>query len=128
MSRKRILIIDDETNFCKVVKLNLERSGDFVVYTATNAKEGVNLAKKIQPNLILLDIIMPVLDGFKVLKKLKKDKDTLEIPVIMLSALKDDMPKLKAAQLYDEAYITKPIESSDLKNEIEKVLKRKGIK
>ena len=122
---KRILMIDDEEHFCRTVKLDLERSGDFSVKTTTNPKECIKLAREIRPDLILLDIMMPAMDGYKVLKKLKKDRATSEIPVIMLSALSDEESQLKALELYNEAYITKPIENTELRNKIETVLKRK---
>ena len=124
----KILIIDDEVDFGKIAKINLERDGDFSVYTATSGKQGFDAARKIRPEVILLDIIMPEMDGFKVLEMLKKDTVTMRIPVIMLSALTDDTAKLRAAGLYDEEYVTKPVETLDLRNKIEKVLRRHGVK
>jgi two-component system, OmpR family, alkaline phosphatase synthesis response regulator PhoP len=128
MSKKKILIIDDETDFCKLVKRNLELIGDFEVAIAEDGKRGLASAKKLKPDLILLDIMMPHMDGFKVLEKLKTDMNTIAIPVIMLTAKGDEASKIKAAQLYDEEYITKPIDAPDLKTKIEEVLKRRGIK
>ncbi|MGA1790023.1 MAG: response regulator [bacterium] len=127
MCRKKILIIDDEEDLCKVTKLNLEFVGDFEVNIATSGRKGVKLAKKIRPDLIILDLIMPGMDGFEVLKRLKKDKDTMEIPVVMLSARKDDIYKSKAFELYDEFYLEKPIGHLQLKTKIEEVLGRKSI-
>ena len=126
MDKKRILIIDDEEDFCKFVKLNLELGGDFEVGIATNGKKGVKLAKRLKPDLILLDILMPGMGGFDVLRNLKKDEDTVEIPVVMLSVKRDNASKLKAAQLYDELYVTKPIGAADLTAKIEEVLKKKA--
>lgn len=127
MIKKRILIIDDEEDFCELVRKNLELSSNFKVDTAISGKEGIKLAKAIKPDLILLDILMPGMDGFEVLKELKRDKDTAMVPVVMLTARKDDESKSKAAQLYDSGYITKPIEALDLKTEIEEVLRRRGF-
>ena len=127
MSKKKILIIDDELDFSKLVKKNLELIGDFEVAIAENGKQGLASVKKLKPDLILLDIMMPHMDGFKVLEKLKTDEDTSEIPVVMLSAKGDEASKLKASELYDEYYITKPIEALDLKKKIEDVLKRSEI-
>lgn len=127
MEKKRILIIDDEDDFCKIVKMNLESVGDFEVDIATTGKKGIVKALKEKPHLILLDIMMPGMDGFQVLEKLKKDYNTMSIPVVMLTAKEDEESKLKATQLYDEAYITKPVEASVLKTKIEEVLKRIGI-
>lgn len=128
MSKKKILIIDDEADFCKLVKRNLELIGDFEVVIAGDGKQGFNSAKKLKPDLILLDIMMPRMDGFKVLEKLKSDMNTLAIPVIMLTAKGDEASKVKAAQLYDEEYIIKPIEAPELKTQIEEVLRRSGVK
>lgn len=90
--------------------------------------QGINLVKEIKPDLILPDIMMPGLDGFEVLKRLKADSETVKIPVIMLSAKEDEESKVKAAQLYDELYLTKPMESEKLKAKIESVFEIKGIK
>jgi len=124
MSKKSILIIDDEADFCKLVKLNLELIGDFTVTIATDGKHGLALAKTLKPHLILLDIMMPHMDGFQVLEKLKADEATMQIPVIMLTAKGDDASKVKASELYNEEYITKPIEALELRSKITEVLER----
>lgn len=126
MDIKRILIIDDEVNFGRLIKLNLELTGGFKVSTATSGRQGIELAKKVKPDLILLDIFMPEMDGFETLERLKKDKDTTGIPVVMLTAKGDEVSMTRVMQLCGKLYITKPIESSELKAKIEWVLKRKG--
>lgn len=123
---KKILIIDDEEELCNLIKKGLELGGDYEVYAALNGKDGIHLAKKIRPALILLDIMMPGMDGFQVLEKLKKDYDTMAIPVAVLSARNDDASKFKALELYDDMYITKPIGIIELKAKVEEILKRKG--
>lgn len=124
MGPTRILIIDDEENFCKLVKMNLELLGDLRVTIATNGKKGIKLAKKTKPDLILLDILMPGMDGLEVLERLKKDEGTMTIPVVMLTAKGDEPSKARAMELYDEEYITKPIDGPQLKAKIEEVLTR----
>ena len=124
MSKKSVLIIDDEADFCKLVKLNLELIGDFAVTIATDSKRGLALAKTLKPNLILLDIMMPHMDGFQLLEKLKADEETMQIPVVMLTARGDDASKNKASELYNEDYITKPIEALELRTKITEVLER----
>jgi len=126
MKIKRILTIDDEVNFGRLIKLNLELTGGFKVSTATSGRQGIELAKKIKPDLILLDILMPEMNGFETLEILKKDKDTAGIPVVMLTAKGDEASMAKVKQLCGELYVTKPIESSELKAKIEWVLKKKG--
>lgn len=123
MDKKKILIIDDECDYCEMVKIHLEAIADFIVETANSGQAGIDLAKKIKPELIVLDIVMPELDGFSVLKKLKEEISTAEIPVIMLSAKDDPYSKARAMRLYEEEYITKPVDAKDLKSKIEEILK-----
>lgn len=126
MNKRKILIIDDEESFCKLVKMNLELDENFSVEMATEGKKGIELAKKFKPDAIILDIMMPKMSGFEVLEKLKKDSNTITIPVIMLSAKEDMESQVKAAQLYDELYLVKPIDAPTLKTKIEEILKRRG--
>jgi len=125
MGAKKILIIDDEKAICQLVKDGLERMGDFEVIMALSGLIGIELAKKIRPDLILLDIGMPRMSGFEVIRKLKEDNDTITIPVVMLSGRGDEEAKIESMELYDEDYITKPIALTDLKVKIESVLKRR---
>ncbi|MFA5008317.1 MAG: response regulator [Candidatus Omnitrophota bacterium] len=127
MNKIKILIIDDEEDFCKLVKMNLELNINFSVETAIEGKKGLELAKKFKPDVIILDIMMPKMSGFEVLEKLKKDTSTITIPVIMLTAKEDIDFQAKAAQLYDELYLIKPIDVVTLKAKIGEVLKRRGI-
>ena len=124
MDRTRILIIDNEADFGGLLKKNLELSCGFAVDVAVNGREGIQKAKR-RPHLILLDIQMPGMDGFEVLEALKKDPDTREIPVVLLTAREDEESKIKAMQLFDEGYLTKPVELAVLKSKIEEVLKRR---
>lgn len=128
MNKKKVLIIDDEESFCKLVKMNLELDETFKVETATDGKKGLELAKRFKPDVIILDIMMPKMSGFEVLEKMKKDPQTITIPVVMLSAKEDMDFQVKAAQLYDELYLVKPIDAPTLKSKIEEVLTRRGIK
>ena len=120
------MIIDDETDFCKLVKLNLELMGNFEVAIATEGEQGIATAKEIKPDLILLDIVMPGIDGFEVLKRLKEDSNTLSIPVIMVTAKSDLAEKIQSAHLLDEEFIIKPVDAQDLRAKIEKTLAKKG--
>jgi len=127
MSRKKILIVDDESGICNVVKEGLEKTGNFEVDIAVNGKEGIRVAKDVRPDLILLDIRMPGMDGLEVIERLKADRDTMAIPVVMLTAVDDDAARIKSAQLFNEQYITKPVEIIELRDKIEEVLKRRGV-
>jgi len=127
MDKIKILIIDDEEDLTFFIKANLELAGDYEVITATTGKEGIAIAASTDINIILLDIMMPKMDGFEVLDKLKKTKGVLSIPVIMLTAKGDAESKIKAAGLYNEDYIVKPVQIEMLKLKIEEALKRRGL-
>ena len=124
--RKKILIIDDEEDFCFFIKANLQLISNYEIFIAHKGKKGLRLASKEKPDLILCDIMMPGIDGFEVLKKLKKNEETQHIPVIMLTAKSEDESKIKAAGLYCDDYIVKPVEIKTLKAKIHKVLSLKA--
>ncbi|MDD5409519.1 MAG: response regulator [Candidatus Omnitrophica bacterium] len=87
MSKKKILIIDDEENFCNLLRKNVEKTNEFEVYTATNGDDGINLIKQIRPDLILLDVIMPGLDGGDVVSLIRSDNSIKDTPIIFLTSL-----------------------------------------
>jgi len=122
---KKILMIDDEKEFCMVVKQNLEMKGDYCVEIAMDGKSGIAAALRSKPDLILLDIIMPGIGGFEVLRELKGKKETTSIPVVMLTAVGSEEAKEKALGLYDEDYIVKPVLIKDLDAKIKAVLSRR---
>lgn len=119
---KKILIIDDEEDFCYFIKKNLEAISNYKIITATKGKKGIQIARKIKPDLILLDIMMPGIDGFEVLKRLKKSEKTQNIPVIMFTAKDEDQSKIRALGSFCDDYIVKPVENVVLKGKIHKVL------
>lgn len=125
--KKTILVIDDQRDYADTTKMMLESLGDFEVVLADNGKDGIRAANAGRPDMIILDVMMPGMDGFEVLKLLKETSSTVSIPVIMLSACGDDVAKIKASRLYDEDYITKPVKAEELLERVEKVFgKRKG--
>ena len=87
MDKKIIVIIDDEENFCKLVKKNIEGTGEFEVHIATNGKSGITLVKEIKPDLILLDIVMPNMDGPDVVSLIREDKSIKDTPIVFLTAV-----------------------------------------
>jgi two-component system alkaline phosphatase synthesis response regulator PhoP len=121
--KKKILLIDDEEDFCFFVKNNLEQTEEFSVSYTTNPDKGIRIARKDPPDLILLDILMPKKDGFSVLEILKKHEKTLSVPVIMLTAVGQDEAKIRAARGYSEYYITKPASLETLRTKIDAVFK-----
>ena len=123
---KKILIIDDEEEFASFMKANLELRDDYDVIFALDGQEGVKLAEKNKPDLILLDIVMPGLDGFEVLKRLRGNAETRSIPVIMVTARSDDASMMKALKLHDDGYIIKPVRIEELEEKIEKALDKRS--
>lgn len=123
-TKRKILIVDDEEDFALFLKRKLERR-NYKVFTAYNGQDGIRLGKAHKPDLVLLDITMPGIDGFEVLRRLKEDPKTMTVPVIMLTGKDDDDSKIKAAGLYNEDYIVKPVDVTDLQARIEKVLSRR---
>jgi DNA-binding response OmpR family regulator len=104
--KKKILIIEDELALQKTFSDILEKEG-YQVISALNGESGLMLAKKENPDLILLDLILPQKDGFEVLKELKKDETTNEIPVIVLTNLEDIQSVERAVELGAKTYLVK---------------------
>ena len=121
MSKKRILLVDDEPDFVETVEFFLSGS-DYQVFVAKNGKQALEQVKMNKPDLVLLDVMMPEMDGLEACKRLKKDSTTNSIPIIMLTAKgrKEDVVDAIAAGA--DSYVVKPFNLSDLIERIEKVL------
>ncbi len=121
---KKILIIDDEKDFCFLLKKNVELSGDYKVITATgkNLSLWMSKCRFHKPQVILLDISMPCMDGFQVLRILKKDCLTANIPVIILTARSDVRSEIRAEGLHCDGYFIKPVDLSNLLAKIDEIL------
>ena len=112
MDKKRILIADDEAVVRLVVGRILDR--DYVVLEATNGEEAVEIAKGQKPDLILMDLIMPKMDGYTACSEIKADQATRGIPVVILTAVGHELNKKYAVEMGAEGYVTKPISSQEL--------------
>ncbi|MBI2103970.1 MAG: response regulator [Candidatus Omnitrophica bacterium] len=119
--RRVVLMIDDEASGRKITKLLLERSG-YHVLTAPGGEEGLVLAKAEHPDVILLDIMMPKMDGYETLRCLKRDPDTKIIPVLMLTAKGSDQDIAMSFKLGAVFHLDKPFETKDLLRRIEGAL------
>ena len=126
MTRRKLLVIDDEKDFCFFLKKNLEATGAFSVAVASHPDKGIRMARRCVPDVILLDICMPSRDGFEVLRSLKNDLRTVSIPVIMLTAMEDDAYRKRASWLYNDGYVVKPVSYKILLGEIGRVLEAKA--
>ncbi|MCM8783885.1 MAG: response regulator [Candidatus Omnitrophica bacterium] len=121
----RVLVVDDEEDFLRIAKLNLEESGRFEVMTLTSAKNLIENVHIFKPDLILMDLIMPGIGGIEACEMLNNDPLGQKIPIIVLSALDKDADKLAAYKKGAVGYLTKPIEKKDLIAKIEKALSTK---
>lgn len=127
MAGERILIIDDELNIVELLKYNLESNGYKVIY-ALSGREGLNLVREKKPDLVLLDIMLPEIDGFDICKDIKKNSETEAIPIIMLTAKSEEFDKILGLELGADDYITKPFSIRELLTRMKVVLRRKDKK
>jgi CheY-like chemotaxis protein len=118
MARKTILIVDDSDSICSGIASYLEVNG-YEALTAYDGEQGVRIAKRSHPDAILLDIMMPVLDGWEAIRQLKADPETAGIPVLALSALRLSMEQVSAAGF--DGYLSKPVPPHRLIDEIHRV-------
>ena len=118
MARKTILIIDDSDSICTGIASYLEVNG-YDALTAYDGAQGVRIARSSRPDAILLDIMMPVLDGWGAIKQLKADPVTAGIPVLALTALRLSLDQVSAAGF--EGYLSKPVPPHRLIDEITRV-------
>jgi len=119
------MVVDDEEDFLKIIKLNLEETEKFTVFTLNNAKDLINQVHLFKPEVIILDLLMPGIGGLEALEMLNNDPLGQRIPVIVLSALDKDIDKLAAYKRGVVDYLVKPIEKKDLIAKIEKALENK---
>lgn len=126
-SKKKVLLIDDESDFCFFVKNNLEQTEEFEVLTATNAVEGIKLARFEMPDLILLDIVMPKMEGSDVAAILLGNPKTKHIPLIFLTAVvnKDEIGFETIKEIGGQYFIAKPVDTESLVSCIRMILKEK---
>jgi DNA-binding response OmpR family regulator len=121
---KSILIIDDEEDVKEIAQIGLEMAGDWQVITASTGKEGLNLATTSQPEVILLDLMMPEWDGKETLRQLKANQSTVNIPVILMTAKTQSAIASELAELDLAGVITKPFRPLELPEQIAQILSR----
>ncbi len=118
----RILIVDDEPDYISTVRCRLEYN-DYEVLTATNGREGLDCAIREKPNLILLDTSMPVMNGHEMLEQLRQNPETVDIPVIMVTAMCQSQDIDKASTLGIVDYVAKPFDSAELISKVAQAIK-----
>ena len=122
MEKKIILMIDNEKEFSSLIKSFLEESCGYEAKIVPDGYNGMRMAAKIKPDLILLDVLMPAMNGFYILKQLKENKETASIPIMMITAVHDIEARLIAKNLHCEGCFIKPVKLEDLRSKIIKAL------
>ena len=127
MAEKKILIVDDEDHIRELLKFNLEKNG-YVVYMENDGLNGLKLAREKQVDLILLDLMLPGMDGFEVCKEIRRDNIISNVPIIMLTAKSEEIDKILGLELGADDYITKPFSIRELYARIKALLRRSNVK
>jgi two-component system, OmpR family, alkaline phosphatase synthesis response regulator PhoP len=119
---KKILAVDDERHIVRLVQVNLERAG-YEVVTAFDGKDALEKVEAERPDLVVLDVMMPYMDGFEVLQNLRKNPNTRELPVIMLTAKAQDADVFRGWQSGVDCYLTKPFNPMELISFVKRIFK-----
>ena len=123
--KERILVVDDEEDILELVRFNLAREG-YHVLCALSGEEALEKARKEQPDLLVLDLMLPGMDGLEVARALKQDAGTKEIPIIMLTAKGEEIDVVTGLELGADDYMTKPFSPRILLARVRAVLRRKA--
>ncbi len=127
MSKREILIVEDNPQTVKLVKFILEKS-KYSTISAKDGEEGLQMARERKPDLIILDLMLPGIDGYQVCEALKADPNTKEIPVIVLTALDTGVDFEKALEKKADWYITKPFEAQHLLKRVDYLIEKRKEK
>ncbi|MFC1651214.1 response regulator transcription factor [Candidatus Latescibacterota bacterium] len=119
---KKIVLAEDESHIARLITFKLEREG-YELFWEADGGSALEKVREIIPDLVLLDIMMPVMDGYEVLKHIKEDDNLKDIPVIMLTAKSQEQDIIKGFDLGSEDYIVKPFKPAELAARIKKILK-----
>ncbi|MGN8225429.1 response regulator transcription factor [Gracilimonas sp. BCB1] len=123
MAKQTILVVDDEKDLLDLIEYNLKKEG-FAVLKAENGEEGIKIAKEHKPDLVLMDIMMPKMDGMEAVETMRADDDLKSIPIIFLTARSDEKTEVEGLDKGGDDYITKPISTTKLISRIKAVMRR----
>jgi two-component system phosphate regulon response regulator PhoB len=123
MTKGRILIIEDDRDIVEMIEYNLKEEG-YLTTAAYNGERGIELARKEKPDLVILDVMLPAIDGFEVCRTLKQQQSTAQIPIIILSAKSRETDKVVGLELGADDYVTKPFSPRELIARIKAILRR----
>lgn len=119
----KILLVDDEPDIIEILSFNLKQQG-YKVFSASNGKEALVQVEKVKPHLIILDVMMPVMDGINTCEAIRKDKRNEEIIIMFLSARSEDYSHLAAFDVGADDYVNKPIKPKVLNSKVNALLRR----
>ena len=121
MNKKRIILVDDKVSIIKVLTVRLEKAG-YEVIPVMDGKEALDSVRKERPDLVILDLMLPTLDGYKVCRLLKFDERYKHIPIFILTARVEEDAKIRSMESGADEYISKPLNSDELLDKIKKYL------
>lgn len=117
-NRPKVLVCDDEPHIVRLIQVNLERMG-YDVVTAADGREALQILRTFRPNLVMLDVMMPYVDGYEVLRAIRKNPETSKMQVIMLTVRAQEGDAAKAYENGADGYLTKPFNPEDLRRFLE---------
>ncbi len=121
----KVLVCDDERHIVRLIQVNLEKQG-YQVVTAYDGKDGLEKIRAEKPDLVVLDVMMPYMDGFEVLKTLRKEPETENLPVIMLTAKAQDKDVFEGYHYGADMYLTKPFNPIELVSFVKRIASSTG--
>ncbi len=124
--KQKVLIVDDEDNIRMLVKFNLEKAG-YEAFEAENGNKAIEMAMNLTPDIIILDLMLPGIDGLEVCRNLKRNPRTAALPIIMLTAKSDEIDRVIGLELGADDYMTKPFSQRELLARIKAVLRRSSV-
>ena len=123
MAKEKILAVDDDPDILKLLQYNLEKEG-FSVITAANGQEALRLVRSQPPQAIILDLMLPEVDGLEVCRQIKRDESLSQVPILMLTAKGEEMDRVVGFELGADDYIVKPFSPRELVLRVKAILKR----
>lgn len=124
MNTKKILVIEDDADIAMLVKYNLEKDGEYSVSVASDGETGLREATRVPPDLVVLDLSLPAMDGVEVCRRLRADEVTSNVPIVMLTARVEEPDKVRGLELGADDYVTKPFSIREFQARVRAVLRR----
>ena len=123
MAGERILVVDDEPDILSILVYQLSREG-FRVTTAVNGSSAIAAAREDPPDLVVLDLMLPEVDGYEVLKALRRDDRTADVPILLLTARREEEERIRGVEYGADDYVTKPFSARELGLRVQALLRR----